>query len=61
MYCLIPQSISCMSFIQFDSLEDPGVESGRGQNDTLRVFAVSFHNIQDGIFVDAKIAGNPTI
>jgi hypothetical protein len=37
------------------------IKLGRGQNDTLRVFAVSFHDIQDGIFIDAKIAGNPTI
>ncbi|MFZ3581897.1 TniQ family protein [Loktanella sp. DJP18] len=46
---------------RFKTLEGCGVHSGRGQNDTLRVFAMSFHDIEDGIFVDAEIPCNPTI
>lgn len=38
-----------------------GVRSGRGQNDTLRVFPMSFHNICDSVFANAKIPCNPAI
>ena len=38
-----------------------GVCSGWGQNDTLRVFPVSFHYVEHSVFADAKVTCNPTI
>ena len=38
-----------------------GVESGRGRNPTLRVCPMPFDDVGDGIFADAKVAGDPTI
>ena len=40
---------------------DDGVCSGWGQNDTLRVFPVSFHYVEHSVFADAKVTCNPTI
>jgi hypothetical protein len=38
-----------------------GVDSGRGQNDTPRVFAVPFYDFEDCVLVDAEITSNPAI
>ncbi len=47
--------------LKTSEIADHGVECGRGQNDTLRVFAMSLHDIQDGIFVDAEISRYPAV
>jgi hypothetical protein len=42
-----------------ESVAQIGVDSGKGQNDTLRVFAVPFHDFEVSVFVDAQITSNP--
>ena len=38
-----------------------GVESGRGQDDTLSAISVSPDDICDGVFRDAGVAGDPSV
>ncbi len=38
-----------------------GVCSGWGQDDTLSVFSVPLHDIGDGVFGNAEVAGDPSI
>ena len=44
-------------------LEDAqlGVDSGRGQDDTLSAISVSPDDICDGVFRDAEVAGDPSV
>jgi hypothetical protein len=43
-------------------LEAPeGVDSGRGQDDTLSVFSMPPDDIGDGIFRDAEVSGDPSV
>lgn len=38
-----------------------GVDSGRGQDDTLRIFPLTFHDVEHGVFADAEIACDPSV
>ena len=38
-----------------------GVDSGRGQDDTLSAISVSPDDICDGVFRDAEVAGDPSV
>lgn len=38
-----------------------GVDSGRGQDDTLSVFSVSLHDVEDGVFRDAEVSCDPAV
>ena len=38
-----------------------GVDSGRGQDDTLSVFPVPLDDVGDGVFGDAKVPRDPSV
>ena len=38
-----------------------GVDSGRGQDDTLSAIPVPFDDVRDGIFRDTKVPGDPSV
>lgn len=37
-----------------------GVYSGFEPNDTLRILAMTFHNVAHGVLTDTQIAGHPS-
>ena len=43
------------------SVSHDRVDSGRGQNRTLRIFAVPFHNAQNSAFADSEVSSDPAI
>ena len=54
------EATGCEIFFE-EKISGVGVDSGRGQNDTLSALAVPFDDVRDGVFRDAEVLGDPSV